>query len=173
MSWDVPYTIEMAERFKEFRPRWFEEPVLPDKVESCAAIRRSISIPIATDEHEYTRWGIKSLIDAEAVDVLQSDIYWVGGMSEITKIAALASASDLPVIPHGHSVPASIQYYASQSRAVSPIMEYLDKWNQIHQFFLKNPPRPQNGSVTIPSEPGMNMELDETKIESRRELTWS
>jgi L-alanine-DL-glutamate epimerase-like enolase superfamily enzyme len=173
MSWDVPYTLEMAERLKEFRPRWFEEPVLPDKVDSCAAIRRAISIPIATGEHEYTRWGIKSLIDAGAADVLQPDIYWVGGLSEMNKIAALASASDLLVIPHGHSVPASIQFYASQSPAVSPILEYLDKWNQIHQFFLRNPPRPRNGLLTLPEEPGMNMELDETKIESRKELAWS
>jgi len=173
MSWDVPYTIEMAERLREFRPRWFEEPVLPDKVESCAAIRRAISIPVATGEHEYTRWGIKSLIDAGAADVLQPDVYWAGGLSEMAKIAALASASDLLVIPHGHSVPALLHFYASQSPAVSPIMEYLDKWNQIHQFFLKNPPCPHNGFIAVPSEPGMNMELDEAKIESRQELKWS
>lgn len=173
MSWDVPYTIEMAGRLGDFRPRWLEEPVLPDKVESCAAVRRAISIPVATGEHEYTRWGIKRLIDAGAADILQPDIYWVGGLSEITKVAALASASDLLLIPHGHSVPASVQFYASQSPAVSPILEYLDKWNQIHMFFLKNPPHPRNGFLAVPSEPGMNMELDEGKIESRQELKWS
>ena len=60
-------------------------------------------MPISGGEHEYTRWGLKQLMDAEAVDVLQPDIYWCGGITETLKICALASAYDLPVIPHGHS----------------------------------------------------------------------
>src|SRR5919108_127203 len=48
MSWDVPYAIAMAARLAELRPRWIEEPVMPDRVESCAAIRRASLVPIAT-----------------------------------------------------------------------------------------------------------------------------
>ena len=103
MSWDVPYTIRMAERMEEYLPRWIEEPVLPDKIEQYAEIRRNSRIPISGGEHEYTRWGLKQLMDAGACDVLQPDIYWAGGISEMMKIGALASAYDLPVIPHGHS----------------------------------------------------------------------
>ena len=57
MSWDVPYTLEMARRLEPYRPRWIEEPVLPDKIESYAEIRRESPVPIAGGEHEYTRWG--------------------------------------------------------------------------------------------------------------------
>ena len=106
MSWDVPYTIEMAELLEEYDPRWIEEPVLPDKIESYAEIRAESMVPISGGEHEYTRWGLKQLMDAEAVDVLQPDIYWCGGITETLKICALASTYDLPVIPHGHSRPA-------------------------------------------------------------------
>jgi len=42
MSWDVPYTVAMAERLEEYEPRWLEEPVMPDKIESYAAIRRQV-----------------------------------------------------------------------------------------------------------------------------------
>jgi len=63
MSWDLPYAVEMSRQLAEFRPRWLEEPVLPDRVDTCAAIRRAISIPVATGEHEYTRWGIRGLIE--------------------------------------------------------------------------------------------------------------
>ena len=86
MSWDVPYTVAMAERLEDYEPRWLEEPVLPDKIESYAQIRRQVRVPISGGEHEYTRWGLKQLMDAEAVDVLQPDIYWAGGITEMLKI---------------------------------------------------------------------------------------
>ena len=170
MSWDVPYTIAMAERLEAYRPAWIEEPVLPDKIDSCAEIREAVRIPIATGEHEYTRWGHRDLIDAGAADVLQPDIYWAGGISEVVKICTLASAADLPVVPHGHSVPATVQLIASQPPNVCPLLEYLIKWNQIHQFFLREPIEPRDGVVALPTSPGMGMEIDESKVEGREEL---
>jgi L-rhamnonate dehydratase len=172
-SWDVPYTIQMAERLAEYDVRWIEEPVLADKIDACAEIRRRSKVPIATGEHEYTRWGLKQLMDAGAADVLQPDIYWAGGISEMLKIAALASAYDLVLIPHGHSTPATAQFIAAQPPTLCPILEYLIKWNEIHQFFLRDPLKPVNGTITVPTGPGMGMELDEGKIERERELRWS
>jgi L-alanine-DL-glutamate epimerase-like enolase superfamily enzyme len=172
MSWDVPYTVSMAERLEEYRPRWLEEPVLPDKIESYAEIRRRVDIPISGGEHEYTRWGLKQLMDADAVDVLQPDIYWAGGISELLKICAIASTYDLPVIPHGHSTPASAHLIASQPANVCPLLEYLVKWNEIHQFFLKNPLKPQGGMVSLPETAGLGMELEESKIQEERVLRW-
>jgi L-rhamnonate dehydratase len=172
MSWDVPYTVAMAERLEDYEPRWLEEPVLPDKIESYAAIRRQVSIPIVGGEHEYTRWGLKQYMDAEAVDVLQPDIYWAGGITEMLKICALASTYDLPVIPHGHSTPASAHLIASQSPATCPMLEYLVKWNEIHQFFLKSPLKPSGGVVRLPETPGLGMDLDDERIESQRIVSW-
>jgi L-alanine-DL-glutamate epimerase-like enolase superfamily enzyme len=172
MSWDVPYTVAMAERLEEYEPRWLEEPVLPDKIDSYAAIRRQVTIPISGGEHEYTRWGLKQLMDAEAVDVLQPDIYWAGGITEMLKICALASTYDLPVIPHGHSTPASAHLIASQPPNLCPLLEYLVKWNAIHQFFLKTPLQPKDGVVHLPSAPGLGMDLDEAKIEEQRVVSF-
>ena len=169
-SWDVPYTIQMAERLAEYDVRWIEEPVLADKIDACAEIRARSKVPIATGEHEYTRWGLKQLMDARAADVLQPDIYWAGGISEMLKIAALASVYDLVLIPHGHSTPATAQFIAAQPPTLCPILEYLIKWNEIHQYFFRSPLRPVDGMITVPTGPGMGMELDEGKIESEREL---
>lgn len=172
MSWDVPYTIEMARRLERYRPRWIEEPVLPDKIESYAAIRRQSPVPTAGGEHEYTRWGLHQLMAAGGVDVVQADIYWAGGITETLKICAIASVYDLPVVPHGHSTPASIHLIASQPQPLTPLVEYLVKWNEVHQFFLKRPLKPSGGLVHVPDGPGIGMELDEAKIEERRELRW-
>jgi L-alanine-DL-glutamate epimerase-like enolase superfamily enzyme len=170
MSWDVPYTIQTARRMEEYNPRWIEEPVLPDKIDQYAEIRRNVNIPISGGEHEYTRWGLKALMDAGACDVLQPDIYWCGGISETMKICALASAYDLVVIPHGHSTPASAHLIAAWPATTCPLLEYLIKWNEIHQFFLKEPLKPVGGVITLPATPGIGMDLDESKFESRQEL---
>jgi len=172
MSWDVPYTIQMAARLEEYQPRWIEEPVLPDKIAQYAEIRRNVRIPISGGEHEYTRWGLKMLMDAGACDVLQPDIYWAGGISEMMKIIAIASAYDLVVIPHGHSTPASAHLIAAWPQTTCPLLEYLVKWNEIHQFFLKTPLQPVNGVVTLPTTPGIGMDLDDAKIETREEVTF-
>jgi L-rhamnonate dehydratase len=172
MSWDVSYTIQMARRLEEFQPRWLEEPVLPDKIVQYAEIRRNVNIPISGGEHEYTRWGQKALMDAGACDVLQPDIYWCGGISETMKICALASAYDLTVIPHGHSTPATAHLIAAWPATTCPLLEYLIKWNEIHQFFLKTPLKPIGGVVHLPTTPGLGMDLDEAKMETRQELTY-
>jgi L-alanine-DL-glutamate epimerase-like enolase superfamily enzyme len=52
------------------------------------------------------------------------------------------------------------------------LLEYLIKWNEIHQFFLKYPLKPEGGVVKLPVRPGIGMELDEAKIESQRELSF-
>lgn len=172
MSWNVPYTLAMARRLERYRPFWIEEPVLPDKIESYAAIRRQSPVPTAGGEHEYTRWGLHQLIAAGGVDFVQADIYWAGGITEVLKICAIASVYDLPVIPHGHSTPASIHLIAAQPEPLTPMVEYLVKWNEIHQYFLKRPIKPINGMIQVPAGPGIGMDLDEAKIEKRLELRW-
>ena len=106
------------------------------------------------------------------MDVLQPDIYWCGGLSEAVKICALASAFDLPVVPHGHSSHATAHLIASQPPTTTPIQEFLIKWNAIHQFFLKNPLNPIDGMITVPDAPGLGIELDDLKVAAEREITF-
>jgi L-alanine-DL-glutamate epimerase-like enolase superfamily enzyme len=172
MSWDVPYALAMAERIAEYRPRWIEEPVLADRIDSYAAIRRAISIPVAGGEHEYTRWGLKMLMDAEAADVLQPDVLWAGGFTEMVKICALASTYNVQVIPHGHAVPPTLHLIASQPANVCPLLEFLINHSRVHQFFFKQPLEPVNGMVALSEGSGMGVELDENKIHRQIELSW-
>ena len=99
--WDVPYTLEMDERLAEYRVKWFEEPLNPDDVVGyerlCSRIRNT---RIASGEHEYTRFGYTELLRHKAVQILQPDVTWSGGLTECRRIAALAAADSLPVCPH-------------------------------------------------------------------------
>ena len=171
-SWDVPYSIRMAEQLAEYNIRWLEEPVLADKLDSYVEIQRASPILISGAEHEYTRWGFRYIVENRAMDVLQPDIYWAGGISEVVKICNLASTFDLPVVPHGHSSHATAHLIASQPPNVCPIQEYLIKWNTVHQFFLKDQLTPVNGVIQIPQAPGLGLIIDEDKVESERTLSW-
>jgi L-alanine-DL-glutamate epimerase-like enolase superfamily enzyme len=172
MSWDRPYTLAFARAVQGLDVRWIEEPVLPDKVELHAEIRRHSPVPIATGEHEYTRWGMKALLDAGASDYLQADTFWAGGLSEMVKICTLASLYDIPVIAHGHSVPANAHLTMAMPELLCPLVEYLVKWNELLQFFWKDPIKPVAGVVTVPDRPGLGVEIDPTKIEEEKELDW-
>lgn len=163
---DVTYVVELAERIAEYRPRWLEECAMPDRVESYARIKARTNIPLSGAEHEYTRWGFQRFLEADALDVLQPDIYWCGGLSETLKIAACATARDLVVIPHGHSSGATIHFSVTQSPIHTPWQEFLVKWNSIHQYFLRDPVNPVRGMIHAPAEVGLGMELDEGKMES-------
>jgi L-alanine-DL-glutamate epimerase-like enolase superfamily enzyme len=169
-SMEPTYVIDLAERIAEYRPRWLEECCMPDRIDSYRSIKEKISIPLSGAEHEYTRWGFRRFIDAKALDILQPDIYWAGGLSETLKIAAYATAHDLITIPHGHSTPAGIHFSVTQSPIHTPYQEYLVKWNQIHQHFLAHPVHPVRGEIHAPAGPGMGMDLDPAKIEEETEV---
>jgi L-rhamnonate dehydratase len=168
-SFDPLYAIDLAARIAEYHPRWLEEAVMPDRIDSYVRLKERTNIPLAGAEHEYTRWGFKRFIDAGALDVLQPDIYWAGGLSEVLKITAYASANDLIVIPHGHSSPAGIHFSLAQSPVLTPYQEFLVKWNAINQHFLAHPVMPQRGEIAEPCEPGLGMDLDPAKIEEQAE----
>jgi L-rhamnonate dehydratase len=169
-SFDPLYAAALAARVAEYRPRWLEECVMPDRIDSYRRVKDRTPIPLAGGEHEYTRWGFKRFIAAGAIDILQPDIYWAGGLSETLKISAYASAHDLMVIPHGHSTPAGLHFSLAQSPQLTPLQEYLVKWNAINQHFLAHPLVPENGRLRPPPQAGLGMDLDPSKIERHAEV---
>ncbi len=167
-SFNFDYAVDFCSRIEEFRPRWLEEPFMADRIDSHVRLKAKTRIPLSGGEHEYTRWGMKRFTDVGALDVLQPDIYWCGGLSETLKITACATAEDLIVIPHGHSTPITIHYSLAQSPIHTPYIEYLHKWNEIYMYFLANPVKPQGG-VVAPPEAAAIMDLDPSKFTAETE----
>jgi L-rhamnonate dehydratase len=170
MGWDRTYAIRMLERIAEYRPRWVEEPVPADRVGDLAAIRRATGVPIATGEHEYTRWGFLQLLQSDAVDVIQADPDWCGGITELVKICTLASAFGRHVIPHGHSIHAALNVVAALPPATCPMAEFLLLLQPAKQHFHTEYLEPEDGSIPLPTTPGLGIELDQAKVEERVDL---
>lgn len=99
--WNVPYTLEMADRLAPSKLMFIEEPLNPDDMAGYNQLCEKVqTTKIAHGEHEYTRYGFENLIARKAAHILQPDITWSGGLTELRRIAALAQAAQLPIIPH-------------------------------------------------------------------------
>lgn len=171
-GWTLPYATEMVRALEPIVPTWMEEPIPPERVSELRKLRQAARVPIATGEHVYTRWQVKELLVNEAVDVLQNDPDWTGGITELKKICALGSAFEVPVITHGHSLLAALHVAASESPATVPRVEYLIRAQESKQFFHNPIYRPENGNVKVPDLPGLGLVLDEARIESREQVAW-
>jgi L-alanine-DL-glutamate epimerase-like enolase superfamily enzyme len=172
MGWDTSYAIEMGRALVGITPTWLEEPIPPERVMELRKIRQQTGIPIATGEHVYTRWQVKELLTNQAVDYMQADPDWCGGLSELVKIATLCSSFEVPLVAHGHSLLAALHLAGAQSPGTIPYVEYLIQHQAHKQYFHKQTYQPQNGSVRLPESPGLGIKLDESRIESRTEVVF-
>jgi L-alanine-DL-glutamate epimerase-like enolase superfamily enzyme len=165
MGWDLTYALEWAKQVERYRPHWIEEAFHPDKVESFAALRRTIGFPVASGEHFYGRWEVERYLAAGAISIVQADPEWCGGASELVKICAVASAHDARVVPHGHSIHAALHVVASQSPMTCPLVENLILKMAGYYHFEKDPPRVVRGRIALSERPGFGIEFDPAKVE--------
>ncbi len=165
MALDVPYTIQLAKAVADYKVLWIEEPVPPDQIDAYRQIKDAVPDMLITGgEHEFTRYGFRDLIEKKAVDILQPDIYRAGGISELKKIAAMASAYNLPVIPHGVGA-ATYHFVISTNNA--PRAEFVDIFAQGGRPILRGDPEPKNGFIELSARPGFGYELDEEVLSGK------
>ncbi len=150
--------IRMSRIFEDFDVKWFEEPVLADDIEGLATISKATNIPVASGEHEYTKFGFKDLIARGGVDIAQPDIGRVGGVTEWMKAAYLAHAFNLPVAPHAVQL---VHLHCAMATPNLKVVEYLGTGEQSDDFFYTEYPKPVNGTwAPDPDKPGLGLELD-------------
>lgn len=171
--WDLNYAITWAKQVEKYRPRWIEEAFDPDHIDSFAQLRRATSVPVASGEHIYGRWEAHDYLRAGALNVLQTDPEWCGGITELLRICAIASAYDVTVIPHGHSLHAAIHVIASQSPVTCPLAEFLIQKMATYYYFEKYPPRLTGAHFPLPDRPGFGVELDPAKVQKQTPVHWS
>ena len=168
MSYDVEFTIRLAERLRSYELRWLEEPLIPEDIEGHIQLKNAITwIPIATGEDHHTRISFRQLIEHRAVDVVQPDISWCGGLSEAIKIYTLAQAFGIKTVPHGGANTPWGQHF-SYAMPESSMAEYwlgsdpgipLDEVRPIPGMVM-----PVNGKITPTDAPGFGMEILESQI---------
>lgn len=165
MSLDLNYAVRLAHAAAEFGLKWLEEALPPDDYWGYAELRRKspAGMMITTGEHEATRWGFRMLLEMECADIIQPDVNWCGGITELLKISALADARGVLVVPHGSSV---YSYHFVVTRHNSPFSEFLmmapkaDKVIPMFSPLLLDEPVPHNGRLKVPNTPGFGVRLN-------------
>jgi L-rhamnonate dehydratase len=170
MGWDLPYASAMLRALEPYQITFLEEPLPPERISSFLRLKEAASVPLATGEHVYTRWQVRELLQSGAVDWIQADPDWTGGVTELAKIAALCSAYDIPLAAHGHSLLAALHVAGAQPASVVSYVEYLIQHQAAKQVFHKPVYQPDNGMIKLPDLPGLGIVLNEEIIRERVEL---
>jgi L-rhamnonate dehydratase len=165
MSLDLEYAVRLADGAAEHGLKWIEEALPPDDYWGYAELRRRVprGVLVTTGEHEATRWGFRQLLELGCADIVQPDVGWCGGITELLKISALAEAHGVPVVPHGSSV---YSYHFVITRTSSPFAEFLmmhptaEEVVPMFSPMLVGEPVPVNGRLRLPDTPGFGVELD-------------
>jgi len=165
MSLDLNYSIKLAQRAQDHGLKWIEEALSPDDYWGYAELKRNApkGMLVTTGEHEATRWGFRMLLEMGCCDIIQPDVGWCGGLTELQKIAALADSRGVMVIPHGSSV---YSYHFVITRHNSPFAEFLmmapaaDRVVPMFHPQLIGEPVPVNGRLKLSDSPGFGVELN-------------
>ena len=167
MGWNLDYAKRMIPLLEKYNLRWLEEAVIPDDIHGYAELKRFGRIPIAGGEHEHTIYGFRELIEARAVDYIQFDTNRVGGISQARKIAALAEAHSIPVIPHAGQMH---NYHIVMASLNSPMAEFfppvdVEVGNELFWYIFKGEPMPKDGFIDLDENtPGLGLTVDEQAL---------
>ncbi len=164
MALDVRYAVAIADACRDLTIHWWEEVLHPDDFDGYKHLRAALpTVRWTTGEHEYSRYGFRKLIEDRTIDILQPDVMWVGGLTELLRIAAHASAYDIPVVPHG-SGPYSYHFVMSQTN--SPFCEYVANSPDgravlpVFGLLYTDEPVPANGRLDVSDAPGFGLTLN-------------
>ena len=160
--WQLLPAITIAKALAPFKTFWHEDPI---KMDSLASLQRYAAVspaPICASETLGTRWAFRDLLETDAAGVIMLDIAWCGGLSEARKIAAMAEAWHLPVAPHDCTGPVvlcastHLSLNAPNALVQETVRAYYRTW---YQDLVTALPPIEKGTITVPSGPGLGMEL--------------
>lgn len=161
-TWTVAEAKRFAREVADCRLAWFEEPVTGDDKRGMAEVRAATDIPIAAGESEFTRFDFRDIVELRAADILQPDLAIAGGITEATRIGALAAAWGLGFAPHlwtGALGFAAGLHVLSASTA-GWIVEYSLGHNPLLHDLVKEDFPVVDGHVEIPDRPGLGVTID-------------
>jgi L-rhamnonate dehydratase len=167
MGWTLDYAKRMLPLLEPFQLRWLEEPVVPDDIHGYAELKSYGRVPIAGGEHEFTLFGFRDLLQARALDYIQFDTNRVGGITQARKIAVLAEAHGVPVIPHAGQMH---NYHVAMASLNSPMAEYfpmvdVEVGNELFWYLFAGEPTAKNGFVDLADDvPGFGLSINDANL---------
>lgn len=173
-GYDVIEAVELGNRAAQYDIGWFEEPVVPDELDSYIEVRRRQPIPVAGGECEFTRWGFREVLTRRAMDIIQPDTCAAGGLSECKKIADMATSFGVRYVPHvwgtAIGLAAALNLLAVipdtplRHNPRQPLLEFDRSPHPFRQAVIVGGIEHSNGIVRVPDGPGLGIEVDRDAV---------
>ena len=166
-GYSLDVALNATDAFAACGAYWLEEPLFVEDIEGHAILRERGRTPIAVGENLHTHYAFENFIVRGAVDFIQPDVARVGGISEMIKIAALASTHKIPVSFHtwGDGVALAASVHLSTALRDCAVMELDYTYNPLREELLREPFKVQNGYLLPPQAPGLGIDLDACTLE--------
>lgn len=168
-GYSVGGAIRVGRALEELGYAWFEEPVQHYHVAAIGEVAQRLDITVSAGEQTYTLQGLKDLINA-GVRMVQPDIVKMGGITGLTRCAAIAFAHGVDLVPHqtqpsiGHL--ANLHVLSTVMHLNKPV-ELGDAWDRVSSVFSPNPSEPQDGLFALPTAPGLGIRFDAEELRRR------
>jgi galactonate dehydratase len=161
------HAIRIAHALEPYHPFWYEEPVLAENLDALATTKHAISLPVVTGEELYTKFEFREVFEKQAADIINPDVCNVGGILELKEIAAMAEPYFVVVSPHNYNsttvgLAATLQVSACLPNFL--ITEYFVNLEPFGRLIATPPFEVVRGYITLPSAPGLGIELDEAAL---------
>jgi D-galactarolactone cycloisomerase len=167
--------VRVAHMLSELDVRWFEEPVRTEYRSSYAKLRAATTIPLAAGEGEFTRWGMRELLETGAVDIIQPDVCRSGGITETRKLSALATLYHADYAPHVGASGALCAAASVHLAAATPSFltyECSVPANPLRDDLAREPvghaDQVRDGVIPVPDRPGLGIAIDDAVVERYR-----
>ena len=154
--------IALARGIEEFHPFFYEDPILPDNFDAMALVANHIAIPIATGERLHSIHEFEMLLSRGAVQYVRPDVCMAGGLTHCKKIAAIAEAHYVGVVPHNPLSPVSTAACLQLAACIPnfALQEYpTGEHEPPKSEIVKTTIQIEDGFLIIPTTPGIGIEL--------------
>jgi L-alanine-DL-glutamate epimerase-like enolase superfamily enzyme len=161
-SYDVENAIRVGKLMQDHGYAFYEEPVEFDDIFGCKAVADALKIPVALGEQEFSLHRFRWCIENRAADIMQPDLHYFGGMIRSTRVARMAAAARMPVVPHmsgGSLGYLDVVQFASFTANIGPYMEFKGNAD-IPVSCATSSLKAENGVVKCPSGPGFGVTID-------------
>ena len=158
MRWDVATTLAVDREIQGLGIGWIEEPLPADDLDGYRQLRAEMSLPIAGGEHEFTFRGFRPLIDERLHDILQPDVCWCGGLTQLIQIYQAAQSTGLRVCPHRGAELWGLHALAALDQ--QPLAESGRPW----MTWVGGQPAIQDGTIRLTDRPGFGAIIDEDNL---------
>lgn len=162
-----PTALLLVKALEPFQPFFYEEIVQCLNIDVMAEIARKTHIPLATGERIFTKWGFKDILEKRAATILQPDVCYAGGITELRLIAGMAEAYYSPIAPHNPQGPCSL---AASYQIAASIPNFLIQENgdaEYSDLLAKPLPPVRNGHRPLLTDPGLGITIDEDKLKAQ------